>query len=422
MTDTLTPLHKVDPSEPPRRGRGPLLALAVAAVLILIIGVASFSLLNNDEAPVATDPPAPTTTVASLPESPLPADTPALEVVNRLQAAWDAGDIARAESLIWPESPYFTFDVETGISREVMYRSVTGMTAERECVLGAPPQLAERPLLVVGAEMVTCNETLTSGLEPGVEIGGGVVAAEVADGWVTDVIIVDYIGALDERAGLNNYRNWLQETIPDRYPDLFNENTLTIIVETPVAQEGHRELVPFFLADTGPRPERALPAETAMTDVVAEFHRRWDAGDVEGYEAIINPAIGYPPGNDAWAARFADVTGVTAERTCTEVDAITLRCQETATSGLLPGETTASTVDYVVRNGWILAINFVEGESALITPATAAGVSEYRLWVRDNYPDRFDTLFAVGVTMVLDTEEVRELHRQTIAEYLAATS
>jgi len=431
MTDTLTPIREIEPSKPPRWGRGPLIALAVAAVVVLLIGVASFSLLSGDEQPVVTERPAPTTTtespattttVASLPQSPLPADTPALEVVAAIQAEWDAGDISGAEALILPDSLFFTEGVGPGVAREIWYRYATGMTVERECEMGTPPQLASQPPQVPGSEMVTCTETLISGLNPGVATGGGTVAASVIDGWVVDIFIIDYQGGLDERGPIADYRTWLQETIPDRYPDLFSETTLTIIVETPQARQGHRELVPFFVADTGPRPERALPADTPLMDVVAEFHRRWDAGDVEGYETLIHPAIGYPPGNDAWSAWFGAVTGLATERTCTEVDEITVRCREIGSSDFVRGEVELDTeVEYVARNGWILAISFPDG-SALVQPNNAAGVAEYRRWVQDNDPDAFAELFSGGIVMRLETPELRALHQEKIAEYLAATS
>ncbi len=69
MTNTtLTPVHDTGPGNRPNRWRGPLIALAAAAALILLIGVTTFNVLRGDENPVTTEPPpttiAPATTVA----------------------------------------------------------------------------------------------------------------------------------------------------------------------------------------------------------------------------------------------------------------------------------------------------------------------------------------------------------------------
>jgi hypothetical protein len=271
--------------------------------------------------------------------------------------------------------------------------------------------------------MVTCVDTITSGFEPGVVVAGGTWAVETANGWIYDFFILDYDGALNGTEGLGAYRSWMQEYVPDRFTELFNPTTLNIVIDTSQAREAHRELVPFFVADTGPRPDRALPADTPLLEVVTEFQRRYDAGDVEGYEAIINPAIGYPPGENATASWFTAVTGMTSQRTCTEVDAITLRCSEQIYSGLVPGQLVGEiTAEYVARNGWIVAVNFPDGPAdAEANPATATGVAEYRDWVRTNAPDEFDALFADGLAMSLSTPEVRAQHEAMIATYLAAT-
>jgi hypothetical protein len=99
-----------------------------------------------------------------------------------------------------------------------------------------------------------------------------------------------------------------------------------------------------------------------------------------------------------------------------------LRCQEIAYWGLVPGVSSESTLEHVARNGWILTVTFLEGDTSTVQPVDAPGVDEYRAWVQENFPDRFETLFAFGVSMRLDTEERRALHKETVAEYLAATS
>lgn len=434
MTDTLTPIRQVDPSKPPSRGRGPLLAFAVAAVLILVIGVTTFNVLTGDSQPEVADPVptttvAPTTTTAAPPttlaplEGLLPANTPPIEVVEALQAEWAAGDIAGAEALIRPDSHFFTDDLASGVAPEILYRSVTGMTSEGECAIGTPPQLEPWTFSFATSVMVTCTDTLTSGLEPGVVVGGGTTAYEVADGWIVEFIIVDYQGALDERTGRDAYRNWVQEFFPTEFATVFNPTTLTMILETEEAQAKHAELIPFFVGDTGPRGELALPADTPLLDVVNEFVTRYDAADIAGYEALLHPASGYETGSNSAGSWFAAVTGMTTERTCTEISPTQVRCEEIAISGLVPGVVVAwfpST--WNGRAGWIWTVEFEEGaELDFANPATALGVAEYRSWVQANDAEAFATLFIGAVSMRLDTPEVRAQHQATIAAYLAAT-
>ncbi len=436
MTDTLTPIRPTDSVKPPRRGRGPLIALAVAAVILLVIGVTSFTILSNDSNPVppATDAPtttaAPTTTtVAPAPttlaplEGLLPADTPPLEVVEMLQAEWAAGDIEGAEALIRPDSHFFTDGLAPGIARETLYRSTTGMAIENDCAIGTPSQIEPWTFRFATSAMVTCTETLTSGLEPGVVVGGGTAAYEVADGWIVEVIIVDYKGALDERSGLDAYRTCVQEFFPDDFATVFSATSLQIIVETAEAQAMHAELVPFFAGDTGPRGELALPADTPLLDVVNEFTTRYDAADIEGYEALLHPA-GAPEslgvGQSSW---FAAATGMTTERTCTQVTPTQVRCDEIATSGLLPGTVVAEFPSiWNGRAGWIWTVEFEEArEIDFANPTTGPGVAEYRIWVQENDPDVFGALFIGSLTMRLDTPDIRQAHRDMIQRYLAAT-
>jgi hypothetical protein len=432
MTDTLTPIRGTGPGKRPGRGRGPLVALAVAAVLILIIGLASFAFLNGDEnAPVVDDNPAPTTTqaptttVASLPQSPLPADTPPLEVVAAVQAAWAAGDMPAAEALIRPDSGFFEQNSSTGFAAELWYRNATGVVVtDQECTVETPPELANEGF---EGTFVTCTESLTSGITPGSVIGGGTLAVTVQDGWVVDVFILGYQGALDgERNGYVSYQNaylrWMQDRFPDESEGLFDG--IDMVIDTPAARARHQELVPFFLADTGPRGELALPAGTSLLDTVAEFRARWDAGDVAGYEAIFHPLSGYQSGQDAPASWFVAVTGTTANVDCTLVEPTQLRCTEVVTPGLAPDTTLEPfTTVWNGAAGYIWSIDFPDGPPpGFSDPLTSPGVSEYRAWVKENRPDDVDLLFIAGLEMRLDTQEARDAHREMVATYLAATA
>lgn len=447
MTDTLTPIRRVDPAKPPRRGRGPLIAFAAAAVLILVIGVAAFNLLTGDSPPEVTDPVptttttvAPTTTVAletgpvTLPTPPVPANTPPLEVLAGLQSAWDAGDMDAAHALMWPDSGYFTqLDWVDGIAQEIQQRYATNMTIERECTLGNPAELQDRPLTVRQGVMITCEETLISGLQPGERAGGGRFAAEVADGWVIDFFIFDYQGAVFESPGVDLYAEWMQvqRFSEGAFAELFRAEEfnpdLVMVVDTPEARQRHRDLIPAFLGDTGPRSDLALPADTSFEDVVSIFHERWDAGDVEGWAALFHPGNNYSPDQDAPASWFIDVTGVTIERECETITSETLAtqvlCTDRYTSGLAQGVVSEARVVFTGDVGWIWSIDFPNGTPAGFSDVTNnPGVAEYRSWVQENEPDSFGTLFIGSVNMRLDTPEIRAAHQEMIQRYLAATS
>jgi hypothetical protein len=421
MTDTLTPLRPTEPGKPPKRSRGPLIALAVAAVVLLIIGISSFALLSRDDSgPADTIPPAPAPTTAPI-ESVLPPDTPPLEVVAALQAAWDAGDMDLAEALISPDSGYFSNDSGPGIAEEIWYRHATKMTVERECSLDAAP--FETLGLPLGDGVpVSCNETLISGLQPGRIIGGGFFGAEVADGMVTDFYIDEYVGALTEDAAFDGYRSWMEKFNPDAAGDLFRADG-TMIADTNTARIRHNELVAVFVATFGPRTERALPVDTPLLEVVATFQERFATGDIEGYEAIFHPMSGYDSGRDAASSWFAAVTGLVADRQCELVSDTQVRCTETQRSGLAPGTVSEPfTTLWNGADGYVWTVEFPDGPPPTFgSPSAGAGVAEYRAWVEENEPDTFGELFT-GVAMQLGTEELRAAHSEMIATYLAATS
>jgi hypothetical protein len=419
MTETLTPIRDLEPEKPPRRARGPFVAVAVAAAVVLVIGLASLFFLNGD----ATAPADPSPTL----ESPLGADAEALDVIAAVTAAWDAGDLATADSLIHPDSPYFSPQAASGFAAEVWYREASGAVVERDCALGTPVPGWDTDLFDNGGVVVTCEETIISGTEPGTVIGGGITAAEVKDGWVLNPFIgPGYVGAISERGNENQfigqYRNWVRERFPDDFDELFT--AVSMIVGTPEAQAKHREFMPFFVADTGPRGEAALPADTPLIEVVATFTERYDSGDINGYEALFHPLSGYASGSNAQDSWFSSVTGMSADRDCTLVEPTQVRCDEVVYSGLLPGTVVGEfTTLWNGAAGWIWSIEF-DGDAPqrATDPALAPGVKEYRDWVKTNAPEAADTLFVAGLAMRLDTEEARDAHREMISSYLAAIS
>lgn len=436
MTDTLTPIRSTEPGKPPPGNRGPLIALAVAAVLILVIGFTTFNVLTGDDTAPAVDPTTTTTTATETTVttvttvattdpfvSSLPADTPPLEVLAALQAAWDSGDMAAADALIRPDSGFLAQNVSPGFAAELWYRNATGaVITDRDCRVETPAELANEGF---EGTFVTCTETLESGINPGTEIGGGKLAVTVQDGWIVDVFILGYLGALDgERDGYQSYQNaylsWMQERFPEDAEVLFDG--IDMVIDTPEATAKHLDYIPFYLADTGPRDERALPADTPLLEVVDIFGERWDAGDVEGWEAIFHPLSGYKTGARAEQSWLAFVTGTTTARDCELVEPTLARCTEVISPGLVPG----TTLDPVILEwngaaGFLWSIDFPDGpppgfENQLGLP----GLTEYRDWVRDNNPGDFDRLFPDGLAMDLGTQELRNAHQDMVARYLAA--
>jgi hypothetical protein len=443
MTDTISPIHTVDQAEPPRRNRGPLVALAAAAILILVLGIGSYALLRNDDGGVV-DQPTTTTTVATTTtlglQSPLPADTPPVEVVAAIQAAWDVGDTAAAEALIRPDSALFADGAVAGLAEEVWYRYATGMTVERDCAQGRPPELEQ---LVAAGTVVTCTEILTSGLQPGTVAGGGTVALEVLDGWILDgYIMPDYVGGLAETDPATQpnayleYRDWLRDNHPDRFGALFDPVSLTMTLDTPEARDGHREMVLRFLTATTPRSPGALPADTPPLEVVAAIGAAWEVADIDAAEAIMWPESQYfTEGLEAGVAdevwyRYA--TRMTVESDCTEgawtelaqneqPKGVLVTCDDTLISGLQPGTVVGGGL--VALDVWIgMVVDVYIHPDYVGALANTAALDAYRSWVRDTLPDRYSELFnAASLTMTLDTPEAREAHRAAVEEYVAAT-
>lgn len=265
---------------------------------------------------------------------------------------------------------------------------------------------------------------MISGLQPGTAIGGGTFAAEVADGMILDIMILpDFVGGLDETEGLDLYRSWVRDTRPDQFEELFAFG-LNLRVDTPELRAAHQDMVVFFLTSTGPRAEGALPVDTPLVEVVETFLERSDAGDVAGYEPIFHPLSGYVRGQDADASWFAAVTGVVAERSCELVTDTQVRCIQSFRSGLEPGTVSEeSTIVFNGADGYIWTVEFPGGQPVEFDDlSTSPGVAAYRDWVQNNEPDSFSELFVAGLSMRLDTEEVRSAHTEMVARYLAATS
>lgn len=177
----------------------------------------------------------------------------------------------------------------------------------------------------------------------------------------------------------------------------------------------------------------------ALSDVeIAElWFDHYGSGDIEAYEAMIHPDATWGPdgGDPALKGRYFEndairelntrsshyiyVTNATVDATCTSLG-VQVRCDRTITSGLRPADVISeATALLVIENGLIVDAIW-SGDSP--PPSTDPfGLSAYRQWVAENRADVLEELFIAGATIRLDTPEVRELHRQYVAEFLAAT-
>ncbi len=398
---------------PPTKRRGPLVALAVAAAILVVVGIAAISTSSrNDLTPV--DQPAITTPVVPAPAErdarALPADTPLLEVVATFQERSDRGDVEGFEALFHPENGY----VRGSNAEGSWFAAATGITTQRNCV-------------ALPTTQISCTERATSGLDPTVTTSEYTTLWTGAEGYIYTVEFPDgfpepALGDPVDGPGVPEYRDWLEARFPDAFPDLFS-NGSAIKVDTEDARTEHQRFIAMYLASIGPRSELALPADMPLADVVSVFRQRFAAGDVEGYEAIFHPSAGYESGSDAEAAWFSEITGAATEVDCNVVTYTQLRCTERSMPGLVPG--TISDPFETIWNGadgYIWSIEFSEGTPSGFDLINGPGVAAYRQWVETNAPDQFDELFSNGGKVNLLTADLRATHAALVTDYLASIS
>jgi hypothetical protein len=222
MTSTQQHIRPTDPGKKPGRLRGPLVAVAVAAVVILVMGLTTLNVFTGGENPVTADP-QPTTT-----EAPVPQGTP-LDIVN--------GYIA-ARNQYSPDSmaSYFaanaTIDGDltttpTGYARVVDFEQITGW----EFTLGDC-----REVMAVQDQRVQCPFTFENdwskalGLGP---IGTSRTAFTftISDDGIERLAMVLDIGEINFDVPGQNYTvvndpfvEWLDRTHPDDKWAVFNRS------------------------------------------------------------------------------------------------------------------------------------------------------------------------------------------------------
>ena len=202
VTDIKTAPKTNHEREPASRWRGPAIAVAVAAGILLIVGIVSVVSLTTDDAPPAA--PAPQTTDA------LPDPVAVVTEFNRLYDAGDAGFEA-----------FYSEDIQLdqdGANRTIsQYMAATGMTVAYDCT-------------AVG-EQVQCTTTRTSGIDPSqtyppftgtyVVVNGKITAMGASGPYENPM--------LQDRPALTAYAEWVRDNHPDKYDDLILFGTTLLI-------------------------------------------------------------------------------------------------------------------------------------------------------------------------------------------------
>ena len=179
------------PDATPSRWRGPVIAGAVAAAILLVIGGIGF--LANQESDIA--PAEPETNTLTDPSA----------VIDELDRRYDEGDPRLVE--LYDSTVFDQNWLNTQIAY-ARYQWVTGFSETRDCT--------------VEGSQVTCTYTETSGIDPRLTYETGTVIWTVEDGKVIKTEAVDYVSPVtyDEPA-LAAYRDWVRENHPDKFNDLF---------------------------------------------------------------------------------------------------------------------------------------------------------------------------------------------------------
>jgi hypothetical protein len=249
MTDTLTPVEVTRaPSQPPRRGRGPLIALATAAAAIVVVGgvFALTNLVGDDEGDVAS-----TSTTVVL------ENAGDLDVINQFYRAFKAGDAAAAMSLISPDAVDCP-DCSPDGSGIVLDDGATDSAEERGAqgsrLLVASGGRLEVSCERIGPNQALCEEQFFSGFGAASAILNPIQEATVlftvedgliAAAWNEDSRFDSYFQS--EGINISLYRQWLQENHPEDYPTLF-ELDVRIMLNTPERMELHEQYIAEYVA------------------------------------------------------------------------------------------------------------------------------------------------------------------------------
>jgi len=220
--------------------------------------------------------------------------------------------------------------------------------------------------------------------------------------------------------------------------------TPTLIRKTePVEPRGSRRRGPVIAMIAAAAAIAAIVAATTLltgeadpvatpTELAQEFFAALEGGDVAGYEAMFaaeatfdclgGPCVGGAASKDdlllgfARDSRYISVSGANLDVNCSPVpDGAS--CFVTVISGLNPGDVIdEKNMEFDLSNSLITQIRLERGASWI--GRDAIGFGGYRSWMQLEHPSEFDSLFALGSSILLETEEVRAQHRELMAEYV----
>jgi len=211
------------------RWRGPAIAAAVAAVILVVVGIVGL-MMRSDVAPADTPP-----TTVPAPEVEAPSDPAG--VVDAYLAAVDSGDYEAYEAFLDPDKPDLFVGLNGGRT-SARYQAATGMIATHSCS--------------ADGSTVTCTTTRRSGLDPAATYPPYQMVATVENGLITELTFdATYVWAdrADARA-LEGYRAWVQENRADVYDQLFGSG-FEILLSPPDTISLHREVVAEYLGAGG---------------------------------------------------------------------------------------------------------------------------------------------------------------------------
>lgn len=409
------PLVPLDVDRPKGGARGLMLAGLIAAVPVLAVLFLVVGVVGPPERPARppTTAPAPTLPIVR-PERPfapdttvpagltLPADTPALEVVETMYARWSQADISGYRALIDDGIAGYNL---ASFDHSAWYRLISGVADVRSC-------------FAVGPDNVHCTTTYYSGLAHGQELYREEVEFIVAAGRIVSIETPGQLGMFNsgfDRDGLVAYRNWVLANGPDRFEPLFAFAT-TILLHTPELRNAHQTLMDEYREETTPSESLrgAMPIK-----VIDTYYGRLAAGDPTGARLLVTATSTdavelVPTDREVW---YSDVTGVAMGRICDTISTIQVQCDVTLYSGLEPGaELTGRLLLYTVIDGLIVDIEAL-GPLESVETTDEAGLALYRAWLTMTDPDAAAVLFTDEGTIELDTDDSRTAHRRYMARY-----
>lgn len=192
--------------------------------------------------------------------------------------------------------------------------------------------------------------------------------------------------------------------------------------------------IAFLVTASDPRKE--FTSSSPAIEVVEAFLDRYEAGDVEGYESLMDPdaiwdcpeCIEGPFFTDSGArvlnrtwSHYGAATGIRREAEC-EAGERLVTCVVTSLSGLQPGTLLqVDEIEIIVHDGAIVDVLVVRTTNGMLPATDLRGLMVYEDWLDENHPEVFDQLFRFRGDPIVDSPEARDLQRQYVTQFLAET-